>query len=96
MKFGKLPDYGRVTVKKIDGNTTETTNITSHKSHPTFVETIYEERVLIIKPTDIDVLLQEMHHQEYSNYGVRTEYNPVSKRLYAIKTWSVREPKSKA
>lgn len=59
-----------------------------HDGAVTKAEAINEERIPIIRYSDADTILEQMHIEHaLTNYGVWVEKNPTSGKLYVVKCW---------
>lgn len=79
--------YGAVYKYQKDGNKIKSTVQKYHEYSETVDETVYEERVQILKVTDVaDILEQMLIDHALKDVGVYLEHGK-SGKMYAVKTW---------
>lgn len=85
--------YGEIQHVEGDDNKQKVTTIKLRHGLPFLEESVYKERVQVIRPGDLDTIIGEMHveHALNESYGAWLDKtNPG--RLYVVKYWIERKP----
>ena len=84
-------NFGDVRHIKVEGDTEIEHSSKYFSGQVTVDEEIHKERVQIIRPSDLDDIVRQMHidHALDSTYGAWVEKTNTNK-LYAVKYWVVR------